>query len=78
MKKYKELQIETPEKFKQLKGLPKENFQYLCCKINIYLNKKKEHNRLKQHGLKKSKLSLEDRILLTYLRHYPTFLNSIV
>ncbi len=75
MKKYKELQIETPEKFKQLTGLPKENFQYLCCKTDIYLNKKKEHNRLKQRGLKKSKLFLEDRILITYLRHYPTFLN---
>ena len=42
-----------------------------------YLNKEKEHNRLKKRGLKKSKLSLEDVVLLTfyYLRHYPTFNN---
>lgn len=37
----------------------------------------KKRNPLKKRGLKKSKLSLEERVLLTiyYLRHYPTFVN---
>ncbi len=42
-----------------------------------YIEEEKKRNPLKQRGLKKSKLTNEDRVLLTlyYLRHYPTFIN---
>ena len=77
MKKFKKIETESPKKFKRTTGLSKENFQELCSKVKDYLNKEKECNRLKKRGLKKSKLSLEDVVLLTlyYLRHYPTFKN---
>ncbi|MCK5522351.1 MAG: transposase family protein [Thiomargarita sp.] len=77
MKRYQEIETETPEKFKQMTGLSQENFQSLCNKTETYIEEEKKRNPLKQRGLKKSKLSLEDCILLTiyYLRHYPTFIN---
>lgn len=77
MKKYQKIQAETPENFKRLTGLSKENFQHLCSKVDIYLKAEKERNPLKKRGLNTSELSLEDRVLLTiyYLRHYPTFAN---
>jgi len=38
MKKFKEIETESPEKFKRLTGLSKEKFQHLCNKVEIYLN----------------------------------------
>ena len=77
MKKYQKIQAETAENFKRLTGLSKENFRHLCSKVDIYVKEEKERNPLKKRGVKKSELSLEDRVLLTiyYLRHYPTFAN---
>jgi len=77
MKKYEQLKTESPEKFQRMTGISPENFQTLFDKTASYIKEETEHNRLKQRGLKTSKLSLADRILLTlyYLRHYPTFVN---
>jgi hypothetical protein len=77
MKPFKEIQTENPEQFKRTTGLSKENFQHLCHKVNVYVEAEKERNHLKKRGLKTSKLSLEDGVLLAiyYLRHYPTFVN---
>ncbi|MCK5877727.1 MAG: transposase family protein [Candidatus Marithrix sp.] len=77
MKKYKQLETAPPENFKQMTGMSKENFQTLCDKTESYIKEEKKRNPLKQRGLKTSKLSLADRVLLTlyYLRHYPTFIN---
>ena len=77
MKTYQEIETETPEKFKLMTGLSPENFESLCDKTEIYIEDEKKRNPLKQRGLKKSKLSLKDCVLLTlyYLRHYPTFAN---
>ena len=77
MKKYKEIETETPETFKRMTGLSKANFKDLSDKTDTYIKEEKKRNPLKQRGLKKSKLSLEDCLLLTiyYLRHYPTFIN---
>ena len=71
------MEKETPEKFKRQTGIAKEDFQRLCEKTEDYLEEEKERNPQKRRGLKTSKLSLADRILLTlyYLRHYPTFAN---
>jgi hypothetical protein len=77
MKKYQEIEMEIPENFKRMTGLSKENFQTLCDKTETYIEDEKKRNPLKKRGIKKSELSLKDRILLTiyYLRHYPTFAN---
>ncbi len=77
MKKYQEIKADTPETFKRMTGLSKDNFQYLCDKTETYIEEENQRNPLKKRGLKKSKLSPEDGILLTiyYLRHYPTFIN---
>lgn len=77
MKKFKKMEKESSTIFKRTTGLSKENFQELCSKVNDYLTKEKERNALKKRGLKESKLSLEDVVLLTiyYIRHYPTFDN---
>ncbi|MDM8561629.1 hypothetical protein, partial [Candidatus Parabeggiatoa sp. HSG14] len=65
MKKYKEIEMETPENFKRMTGISKEYFQNLCDKTETYIEKEKKRNPLKQRGVKKSKLSLTDCILLT-------------
>ena len=77
MKKYKEIEMETPENFKRITGISKEYFKNLSDKTEAYIEKEKKRNPLKQRGVKKSKLSLTDCVLLTiyYLRHYPTFIN---
>jgi len=75
MKKYKLMQ--TEERFKRQTGISKENFEHLCSKVESYVKAEKERNPFKKRGKNKSRLSQEDRILLTiyYLRHYPTFAN---
>ncbi len=77
MKKYQEIEMETPENFKRMTGISKEYFQNLCDKTETYIEEEKKRNPLKQRGVKKSQLSLVDCVLLTiyYLRHYPTFIN---
>jgi len=35
MKKYKEIEMETPKNFKRMTGISKENFQSLCDS-NLY------------------------------------------
>ena len=77
MKRYKEIEKETAEKFKRQTGITKEDFQRLCEKTEAYIEEEKERNPRKRRGLKTSKLPLVERILLTlyYLRHYPTFAN---
>ena len=78
MKKYKWMQIE--ETFKRQTGISKENFQHLCMKVDNYVKAEKDRNSFKKRGKNTSRLSAEDRILLTiyYLRHYPTFANLAV
>jgi hypothetical protein len=73
MKKYQEIEMETPENFKRMTGLSKENFQTLCDKTETYIEDEKKRNPLKKRGIKKSELSLKDRILLTiyYLKTIP-------
>ena len=62
--------------FKREVGLSLKNFKRLLGKVQRYLAEEQERNPLSRRG-QKSKLSLEDRLLLTlsYLRSYPTFLN---
>ena len=73
MKKYKEIQSESSEKFKRLTGLLKENFQTLYYKTESYIEEEKKYNPLKQRDVKKSKLSLADSILLTIYYLIPNF-----
>jgi len=41
MKKYQEIEMETPENFKRMTGLSKENFQTLCDKTETYIFEKR-------------------------------------
>ncbi len=41
MKKYKEIETETPETFKRMTGLSKANFKYLCDKTDTYIKEEK-------------------------------------
>ena len=77
MKKYKEIEMFSAENFKRLVGISKADFQNLYDKTVAYIEEEKERNPLKRRGVKKSKLSLMDCVLLTiyYLRHYPSFAN---
>ena len=54
-----------------------EDFLHLYRKLKVYLGEQKNINPLTRRGRKDSKLTLEDRLLLTlyYIRHYPTFIN---
>ena len=67
MKKYQDIETDTPETFKRMTGLSKSNLPDLCYKVDTHIKNEKRHNPLKQWGLKKSTLTCEDRVLGTVL-----------
>ncbi|MDO9140077.1 MAG: transposase family protein [Methylobacter sp.] len=77
MTPYAQLPINNPKEFMRTVGLSKEDFQHLNDKLAAYIDTQKALYPLTKRGRKDSKLSLEDRLLLTlyYLRHYPTLIN---
>lgn len=77
MKPFNQLQFDSPDDFKRMTGISKENFEKIHDKVNLYRQSQKQINPLRKRGVKPSKLFLKDCILLTlyYLRHYPTFGN---
>jgi AraC-like DNA-binding protein len=77
MKPYAQLPTDNPEEYKRLVGLSKEDFQHLNSKLCAYIGEQKALSPLTRRGRKDSKLTTEDRLLLTlyYLRHYPTLIN---
>lgn len=77
MKTYKQIEGKNKAYFKRTVGLSKRKFKLLRNKVKNYKETEISKNNLKRRGLKTSKLSLEDCLLLTlyYLRHYPTFIN---
>ncbi|POZ53180.1 transposase family protein [Methylovulum psychrotolerans] len=77
MKPYAQLPTDNPEEYKRLVGLSKEDFQHLNSKLCVYIGEQKALSPLTRRGRKDSKLTTEDRLLLTlyYLRHYPTLIN---
>lgn len=66
--------LPTP-KFVRKVGLNLPNFLYLCYKVSEYEAEERRKRPMKNRGLSSKKLSLNDKLLLTffYLRHYPTF-----
>ncbi|MDQ7004231.1 MAG: transposase family protein [Ghiorsea sp.] len=56
-------------------GITQKNFSDLYDKIKQHIENEKKLNPLKRRGLKSSRVSLQDCILLAlyYIRHYPTF-----
>jgi len=77
VKRFNQLQIASPDEFKRLTGISKEDFEILYRKVADYIQLQKAIKPLRKRGVKPSKLLLEDCIILTlyYLRHYPTFAN---
>ena len=77
MTPYAQLPTHKPEGSLRTVGLSQEDFLHLHGKLAVYLDEQKVLNPLRRRGRKDSKLSLEDRLLLTlyYLRHYPTLIN---
>ena len=77
MKPFYKLNDLSPEAFQRETGLSKENVKLLIEKAGDFIYAQKERFPEKKRGKNKSKIALEDRILLTlyYLRHYPTFAN---
>ena len=77
MKPFHKLDNLSAEDFQRETGLSKENIQLLIEKVSHSIDAQKERFPAKKRGRNKSKIALEDRILLTlyYLRHYPTFAN---
>ncbi len=77
MTPYAQLSTNKPEEFLRTVGMLLEDFLHLYRKLKVYLGEQKNINPLTRRGRKDSKLTLEDRLLLTlyYIRHYPTFIN---
>jgi hypothetical protein len=77
MKIYAKITTKKATKFKRLVGISRENFNKVVDWVKSYEIEIKKYNGLKRRGLNTSKISQEDRVLLTfyYLRHYPTFDN---
>jgi hypothetical protein len=64
MKPYNRIKKESEKIFKRNTGISKENFLYLAEKISQEIEKEKEEKPIKKRGLKKTKISQEDRLLL--------------
>ena len=77
MKPFNQLQSLSPNKFKRLTGISRENFESLRCKVDDYKNSQKAIKPITKRGRKPEKIFITDCILLTlyYMRHYPTFDN---
>jgi hypothetical protein len=77
MKPYTKIKTKKAAQFKRLVGISQKKFNRVVNRLKSYQDELKKHNGLKKRGLNTSKVSLEDRLLLTfyYLRHYPTFDN---
>jgi hypothetical protein len=77
MKPYTKITTKKAAKFKRLVGISREKFNNIVDWLKSYESEIKKQNGLKRRGLNTSKISREDRVLLTfyYLRHYPTFEN---
>ena len=77
MTPYAQLPTNKPEEFLRTVGLSQEDFLHLHVKLAVYLDEQKALNPLSRCARKDSKLTLEDRLLLTlyYFRHYPALIN---
>ena len=77
MKPYAKIKTKKTAQFERLVGIFQENFRHVVNWLKSYQSEIKKHTGLKIRRLNTSKVSLEDRVLLTfyYLRHYPTFDN---
>lgn len=66
-----------PKKFKRETGLSIAGFSALVNKVVAHIESQKQNRPLSRRGKQVSKLSQQDRVLLTiyYLRHYPTLSN---
>ena len=75
MNPFKKYQQPSRDNFVRTVGLSLEQFQSLVELIQVYIQAQKQSCPLTRSGLK-SKLSLENQLLLTllYLRDYPTFI----
>jgi hypothetical protein len=65
MTPYAQLPTHKPEEYLRIVGLSPENFLHLHGKLAAYLDEQKAVNPLTRRGRKDSKLTLEDRLLLT-------------
>ncbi|MCK5522720.1 MAG: hypothetical protein KAI83_06245 [Thiomargarita sp.] len=73
MKKYQEIETETPETFKRMTGLSKTHFQDLCDKTEIYIKEEKKRNPLKRRGLNQTvprRLSIANDLLSSSLSNF--------
>jgi hypothetical protein len=77
MKLYAKITTKSAAKFKRLVGISQDDFTHVVKWLKLEQSDIKKHRPQKRRGLTTSKVSLEDRVLLTfyYLRHYPTFDN---
>jgi Helix-turn-helix of DDE superfamily endonuclease len=77
MKLYAKITTKNAAQFKRLIDLSQDNFNHVVKWLKFEQSEIKKHNPQKRRGLTTSKVSVEDRVLLTfyYLRHYPTFDN---
>ncbi|MCX7075356.1 MAG: transposase family protein [Methylococcales bacterium] len=77
MKLYAKITTKSAAKFKRLVGISQDDFTHVVKWLEFEQSDIKKHHPQKRRGLTTSKVSLEDRVLLTfyYLRHYPTFDN---
>ena len=58
-------------------GISLDQFYLLLSELKKEIEKDLNNNPMKKRGARNSDISIEDKLLLTltYLRHYPTFLN---
>jgi len=58
-------------------GISEENFSLLLSKLKVQIKQDLQDNQMKKRGVKSKVMTTELKLLLTltYLRHYPTFIN---
>lgn len=75
MSLFKRIKSLPPRKFVRKVGINLPYFLFLCHKVAEYEAEERRRWPMKNRGLSSKKLSLQDKLLLTfsYLRHYHTF-----
>lgn len=77
MKRWMNMQSAGDRKSLRQVGIPRSNFETIAENIRVHQENERARNRMKNRGVKTTRLPVEDRLLLTlyYLRHDPTFEN---
>ena len=66
MKRWEKMHDVTDREFLRQVGVPRAKFETILEKVQDYLDAERARNRMKNRGVKTTRLPVEDRLLLTF------------